>query len=194
MEILGVIAIIATVAAISVVSVKDSVLAGQRAAVQRELQTLNSALQAFKGAGGVIPGTASARAAIDALKGGTALPGSTYAPLVNDPKMSTGIGDQNYTLVYDPEAGFSYEDGDGDGLGLSGTDLAEANDAAEAYPFDITDPDAVAQALEDFALLDPTDPEYASYLSAFAAAVSAGTLPPGVTGDILGIMDLENLV
>lgn len=136
---------------------------------------------------------AGARAAVDALNDGTDLPGAQYAPLVSDPMMGTRIGDTDYNLVYDP-GGFSYEDESGDGLELSGADIADAAGDAASYPFDITDPDAVRQALEDFNLLGPADPAYAEYLAALAAAYSAGSLPSDVMDDILTAMDSENLV
>lgn len=80
-EVLGAVAGAATLATVSVVSIQDSVKAGQRASVQRELQHLNTALQNFKSAGGVIPPDTSAEAAVTALQVGTNLEGSNFSPL-----------------------------------------------------------------------------------------------------------------
>lgn len=46
----------------------------------------------------------------------------------------------------------------------------------EAYPFDISSPESVGQAITDFAALDPSDPAYSSYLNAFADARALGYL------------------
>jgi len=52
-EVLGATAVVMTVASVVVISAKDTLTASQRSAVQRELQSLNSALNNFKAAGGV---------------------------------------------------------------------------------------------------------------------------------------------
>ena len=108
-EILGATALIATLATVSVISVKDSVAAGQRASVQRELQGLNTSLANFKSAGGVIPDNASIEDAIAALQTGVSIAGtdSNYAPLTSVPDLSMMIGGVPYEYVYDPVDGFS---------------------------------------------------------------------------------------
>lgn len=74
-------------ATVSAVSIKDAVSAGQKAAVQRELQSLNTTLQRFTATGGVIPEGAGVVEALDALKGGVDLTGSEveFNPLANLP-------------------------------------------------------------------------------------------------------------
>lgn len=177
-ELLGAVAIIATIATISVVSIKDSVAAGQRSSVQRELQGLNTALSNFKSAGGVISADANVTDALTALQTGVTLSGSTYFPLTSMPELNKEIGGFPYSLSYDSSAGFSYipsgEDvaavfsgaGESSGIGANG----------ETYPFDITDPEAVSQALLDFASMSPEDQRYQDYLAAFNAAKSMDTL------------------
>jgi type II secretory pathway pseudopilin PulG len=106
-EMLGVIAIIATLGTVSIISIKDAVQAGQKAAVQREVQTLNTALQNFKSAGGVIQENATVTQVINALKVGTNLEGSNFAPLTSDPQLTWTIAGEEYNLTYHFEDGFS---------------------------------------------------------------------------------------
>ena len=108
-EILGAAALITTLALVSVISVKDSVSAGQRATMQKELQALNTALNNFKGAGGVIDPDASVSDALGSLQAGTSIGGATvYAPLSGAPPFEASIGGMPYSLSYDADAGFSY--------------------------------------------------------------------------------------
>lgn len=132
-EILGAVAVVATIATVSVISVKDSVQAVQKASAQREVQTLNSALQSFKSAGGVIGETATVDEALQAIKDGVDLAGSEYAPLLaNEPQMEVNIAGETFDLAYDPEDGFSYVNGTGAGIGLGGGELGTASSGAGA--------------------------------------------------------------
>jgi uncharacterized protein YjbI with pentapeptide repeats len=174
-EVLGAATVVLTVATVSMVSIKGTVAAGQKATAQRELQGLNSTLNTFKGAGGVIPDGATAEQALQALRDGTDLAGADYSPLVSEPPLSMEIGGEQYNLVYDPETGFSYQAADGLGLFASGED--QFSPGGVGYPFDITSPAAVAQALETFKNIDPNSPMYQDYLNAFNAAKEFQTLP-----------------
>jgi len=53
-EVLVAVSITAVIATLAIISSRDSILAGQRSAVQRELQALNTALINYKAAGGSI--------------------------------------------------------------------------------------------------------------------------------------------
>lgn len=150
--------------------------------MQRELQGLNSTLNAFKGAGGVIPDGATAEEALKAIREGTKLAGSDYTPLASEPPLNMEVGGEQYNLVYDPETGFSYQSADG--LGISGSGEDEFSPGGVGYPFDITNPAAVAQALETFKELDPNSPMFQDYLNAFNAAKEFQTLPQGTLDDI----------
>ena len=179
LEILGAAALITTLATISVISVKDSVAAGQRASVQRELQGLNTSLANFKSAGGVIPDNASVADAIAALQTGVSIAGtgSNYAPLTSVPDLSMMIGGVPYEYVYDPVNGFSCAPVEGSGETFTGSGVGGTQDSGSTYPFDITNSAAMAQALADFAGMSPTDAAYQSYVDAFNAAISMQTLP-----------------
>lgn len=178
-EILGAAALIATLATVAVISVKDSVTAGQRASVQRELQGLNTTLSNFKSAGGVVREGATAEDALADMLNGTNLSGSNYAPLSSMPELTKTIGGVPYTLSYDPETGFSYvPSGEAIGEVFAGSGAANGLGAnGESFPFDITKPDEMTQALAKFANMLPSDPNYQSYLAAFNAANSMNTLP-----------------
>lgn len=179
-EVLGTAALIATLAAISVISVKDSVSAGQRSSVQKELQGLNAALQNFKSAGGTINEGSSASAAVSTLMQGTDLmAGISYTPLASAPALETTIGGVPYALEYDTAEGFSYVPSgavSGDVLIGAGAESG-VGVGGEVYPFDITSPDSLSQALSDFRSMDPNDPAYASYLDAINSAYNIGNLP-----------------
>ena len=180
-ELLGAVAVVATIATISVISVKDTVAAGQRAATQRELQNLNTALQNFKSAGGVIPPMATVSDAVSALMTGTDLVGGvTYAPLSSQPALETIIGGVPYSLAYDSAGGFSAvpTSGSGEIFEGGGTPVGAGEGGEGVYPFDITDSGTVAQALVTFAGKSPGDPDYQSYINAFNSAVALNTLPP----------------
>jgi len=117
-EVLGATAVLATLATVSIVSIKDTVQAGQKASAQREIQNLNATLESFKSAGGVIPEDATAAEAIDALQRGVDLAGSEYAPLASVPEEEIQIAGEAYSLDYNPEDGFSYQNSDGGGYRL----------------------------------------------------------------------------
>lgn len=82
---------------------------------------------------------------------------------------------------------------DGAGVGFSGQALTPAG-STNPYPFDINDPAAVAAALEEFALLDPSDPEYQGYLDGFAAAIQAGELDTTTANSIGATMGAQGLI
>jgi len=171
-EVLGATAVLATLATISVVSIKDSVQAGQKAAAQRELQGLNTALQNFKSAGGVIADTATAAEAVAALRVGTNLSGSNFTQLTSDPELIQTIAGEEYTLNYDPEKGFSYQISDGSGVGFSGSELVAAG-ATEGYtPGDIIDSTNLSLAIDALGSATPGSPEYDAILAALNAAMA----------------------
>jgi len=176
-EVLGVTAVLATLAAVSVVSVKDTVQAGQRSSAQREIQTLNSALQNFRSVGGSIPEDATLAQAIQIIMEGTDLAGSNYAPLLNNaPQEEVTIAGVPYSLQYDPENGFSYVNSDGDGFGFGGAEVGAGGLGVGAYPFDITNADQVEEALAALASQDQSSQGYQDYLEALSAAYILGGL------------------
>ena len=195
-EILGAAALITTLATVSVLSVKDSITAGQKASIQRELQGLNTSLANFKSAGGVISEGAGAAEALAELQAGVNLSGSSYSPITSVPELSATIGGTAYELAYDPTAGFSYVPsgenagevfagaGAVDGVGLGGV----------TYPFDITDPAAVSKALADFANMDPSSAGYQDYLDAFNATSTMNTLPAESLAAIDSALSGEGLI
>ena len=179
-EILGAAALITTLATISVISVKDSVAAGQRASIQRELQGLNTSLSNFKSAGGIIPDNATVADAIAALQTGVSIAGtdSNYAPLTSVPDLNNMmIGGVPYEYIYDPVNGFGCAPVEGAGETFTGSGTgADAQNSGNTYPFDITDSAAMTRALDDFKAMSPGDAGYQEYLDAFAAAKTLGTL------------------
>jgi type II secretory pathway pseudopilin PulG len=129
MEVLGATAVLATLATVSIVSIKGTVQAGQRSAVQRELQTLNTALQNFKSAGGVLSNDLNALDAVLELQKGTELAGGDFMPLASDPpEMNLFVAGEPFELQYDPEAGFTYLGENGERIGQNGM-LASAGAA-----------------------------------------------------------------
>jgi len=172
-EILGAVAVTLTLATVSVVSIKDAVSAGQKAAAQRELQTLNTSLQNFLSAGGAIRPGADIAEALEDLRTGIELSGSEFSPLSDLPPLSLSIAGEAYELTYDPEDGFSYVSASGEGLGLAGQELASAGASGNA----INDAN-VGDYLTQLAMLDSTDPEYAALLEQLAVAVASGDLSP----------------
>jgi uncharacterized protein YjbI with pentapeptide repeats/type II secretory pathway pseudopilin PulG len=189
-EVLGATAVLATLATVSIVSIKDTVQAGQKAAAQRELQVLNSALQNFKSAGGVIPENATADSAIQALKNGVDLAGSEYTPLLeNEPQRELTIAGEVYDLTYDPEDGFSYETASGEGIGFGGAGLM-AGAGNSTFPFDITDAEARQAAL---AILrdDPFSIEGLSNFEGLKAAATLGYLSPEEIAELADIYSQE---
>lgn len=177
-ELLGVTALIATIATISIISIKDTVAAGQRSAVQKELQGLNTSLNNFKAAGGVILDGATVNDALAALKAGTPLGGAAYSPLTSLPELSKTVAGAQYSLAYDPVTGFSYvPSGEVIGEVFAGAGASDGVGAnGEAYPFDITDPSAVDNALAEFSGMSPTDSNYQNYIDALVAAESFGAI------------------
>jgi hypothetical protein len=173
-EVLGVVAVVSTLAVVSVVSIKNTVQAGQKAGAQKELQHLNSALQNFRSAGGVMEPGVDARGAIDALQGGVELSGSDFTSLSTDPAMSREIDGETYNLMYDEEDGFTYGLEDGSGELLSGSGQVAA--AQEPFPFDVNDPAAAANALNELATLEPGSEEYNALLAGLNAANMLGTI------------------
>jgi len=185
-EVLGGIALVLTIAAVALISIKDTVISGQRSAVQRELQALNSAWQNFKSAGGVIEANASVVEALAALKRGVEMAGSDFAPLATNPKLNLDVGGNTYTLQYDPEEGFSYIDPSGSGMGRAGEEVEgipisgypfDGEDGQnQSFVFDPTDPAAIQAALAALENLNPEDPAYAQYLQGLNAAALLGNV------------------
>jgi len=176
-EILGAVAVIATVATVSVISVKDTVLAGQRSAAQKELQHLNSALQNYRSAGGAVPSDSSAQDVVNLLKEGVDLSGSDFTPLTSDPALTRDIAGMPYSLEYDDAVGFTYEPEDGSGLILAGAGSEQpAGGAGGTFPFDVNDPAAAQAALEQLATLEPGSEEYNALLAGLNAANLLGNL------------------
>lgn len=174
-EILGATAVVMTVASVTVISVKDTLTASQRSAVQRELQSLNSALNNFKATGGVIAHGSSAEDAVRAMRG-VGVNDMDYQPLINDPDWLKQIGGETYRLDYNDESGFSYIPDSA--LSATFTDGGrEANQpGAGGYQFDPTNPGEIASALDRLASLNPEDPEYAAILRALNDAAELGAL------------------
>jgi hypothetical protein len=166
---MGAVAVILTVATVATLSVKDTVQAGTKAAMQRELQQLNTALNNFEAAGGVItPGMDTVEEVIEALKGGVDLAGGTFDPLATDPALRVSMDGDTYELGYTPEEGFAYSPASGTGDPITGA--GEMGVASGTYPFDVTSAGSVREAADYFAGLDSTDPARQSYVDAFNAA------------------------
>jgi len=110
--------------------------------MQRELQQLNTALNNYEAAGGVIPDTADTNVqdALDALKDGVDLASTAgdFTPLVTDPSLSVALDGESYNLDYTPGDGFSYVPSSGTGDSITGG--GALGNPAGTYPFDITDP------------------------------------------------------
>ena len=184
MEVLGITAVLAALAVVSIISVKDTVAAGQRSAMQRELQVLNGALQNYKSAGGAIPETASLDDALAALTQGVNLSGSDYVALPKDPEREFTVGGELYELNYNPEDGFSYANDAGDAVGFAGGQLAGAG--GSAFPFDITD-DAARRAALDSVRDDPYSAAGLSNFEALKAAAELGYLAPAEIAELADI-------
>ena len=110
--------------------------------------------------------------------------GGLYQPLTSDPTNPIDIGGTIYGLNYADDAGFSYEADDGTAYIGSGDFGAASDGGPSMYPFDITDPAAVAQALTDFAAMDASNPLYQQYLDAFGAVRTLASIPEA---------DIENM-
>jgi type II secretory pathway pseudopilin PulG len=175
-EILGAVAVVSTLASLAVVSVKDSVQAGQRSAVQRELQTLNSAWNSFKAAGGKIEPDSSAEDAIRSMREGVKVSDTeNYTPLTEDPDWLKEIGGETYRLEYDDETGFAYTP-DGEGVSFTDAGAERRSQGFGGYPFDPQDRDAAMAALDSLAGMDAGDPAADSLLAAVNAAHLLGAL------------------
>lgn len=176
-EILGAVTVTMTVASVAIISAKDSLVAGQRSAVQRELQSLNTVLNNFKAAGGTINADASATQAIDQLKRGVNVSDSEYAPLVDDPELTKRIGGTDYNLAYDDNTGFSYETEDEESeFTQAGVETPKEGESLGGYPFDTTNRQAALEALASLSGMNPDHPDYANYLEALNAAYALGTI------------------
>jgi uncharacterized protein YjbI with pentapeptide repeats len=175
-EVLGAIAISITIASLALISTKDTLLSGQRSAIQRELQTLNSALNSFKAAGGTIASGSSAMEAIRQMREGVGVSDLEYSPLIREPDEMKKLGDQTYRLNYDDSTGFNYVPDDTQ-QGFFGDSGREINpQSTSTYAFDPSNPSAVAQALQALSALHPEDPAYSASLEALNAAFQLGTV------------------
>jgi prepilin-type N-terminal cleavage/methylation domain-containing protein len=187
-EILAVVACVSVLATVALISTQESVSASRMAALQRELQTLNTALVNFRGAGGVVPEGADARRAVEALQVGTELGGETYKALLTTPEFTRPLEGTTYFLKYDEGRGFTYEASDPTSsmsyVGAGGT--AEASGGA--FVFDITNVGAFDAAVAEFVSLLPDDPRYPGFLEAFGATRMLGTLP------ISSLVELDDLL
>jgi prepilin-type N-terminal cleavage/methylation domain-containing protein len=168
-EILGAVAVLAVLAGLATLSIRDSVVAGQKAAMQRELQTLNTSLQNFKSAGGTFEGVTDAAGAVDRMRGGVDLSGSGFTPLTMSPDFSKELGGDLLTLNFDPDTGFSYRHSSGDGS-LGGV-LADPGVSNPVSLFQMTD-EGVLGALEFFVTLSPGDQNYNQYLADLGLAMT----------------------
>ena len=173
-EILGAVTLTMTLASVAIISAKDSLQAGQRSAVQRELQSLNTALNNYKAAGGTVaPGT-PVEDVIALLQQGVKMSDSDYAPLVDDPDLTKRIGDKDYNLAYDDITGFSYvPDGEGAEFAQAG---AEAEVGVGGYPFDPSNAEEALAALAALQGMNPNDPAFGNTLEALNAAYAMGNL------------------
>lgn len=150
--------------------------------MQRELQTLNSALNNFKAAGGTIPEGSSASDAIALIKSGVGVGSSNYSSLLSDPPLTQSIGGEVYNLSYDDVVGFSFVPADGNGSEYS-ENGSEVSGSAGGPSFDIGNRDAALAALGDLAALNQDDPAYTELLDALNGAYTMGTL---TDSDMLG--------
>lgn len=175
-EVLGATVVVTTLASVVVVSVKDSLLAGQRSAVQRELQTLNSAWNSFKSAGGtILPGSTAEEAVRELREGVKVSYREEYLPLTEDPDLLKEIGGETYRLNYDNDTGFSYTP-DGGGEEYADASTQKQNQGIGGYIFDPQNREAAMAALDELSQLDAGDPNADSLLSALNAAYLLGTL------------------
>lgn len=194
-EILGGVAVVLTLGTVAVVGIKDTVAAGQRSASQQEIKQLNTSLNNYKSAGGVVPSGYQAGQVLDLLKEGVTVEGSDerYTPLVNDPAMEISIAGDPYSLVYDDNTGFSYEPTSGEGLGIDGgTD--GSGTPTPSYPFDIEDDTDTQAAMEAFAGLEYGDTQRQSYLDAFNAAKNMGYLSDEELAQLEALLSEDGLV
>lgn len=173
-EVLGATAVLVTLATISVVSIRDSVQAGQKATLQRELQQLNTALEEYKSAGGVIPEDADVAKALQLLKDGVDLAGDgsdpDYASLVTDPPLSMQVAGEPYELQFSPDDGFSY-------ASASGSALIDSGRVVQPVEPVITN-ESLPSVLNYMSTLDRNSPGYADTQGQLAIAVASDLLTP----------------
>lgn len=172
-EVLGATAVIVTLATVSVVSIRDSVQAGQKAVMQREVQLLNVALEEYKSAGGVIADDASVTDALSLLEEGVDLAGDgnkDYAPLVNTPPLQMTVAGEAYDLTFTPQEGFAYTNAAGEGVGFSGAALQPVEPV-------ITN-GSLPSVLSYMSTLAPNSPAYADSQSQLAIAMASDLLSP----------------
>jgi len=184
-EVLGATAVLVTLATISVVSIRDSVQAGQKATLQRELQGLNTALEEYKSAGGFIPVNADVETVLAMLKDGVSLAGDgdkNYAPLVTDPPLQMQVAGETYDLTYTPQEGFAYTNANGDGIGGSGQSTGSFG--SEPLISDATVPNMISQ-LQGYT---PGSPGYNDLTGQLALAMSTDTISPETKQSITDAM------
>jgi len=187
LELLGAVTVTMAVASVVIISVRDTTLAGQRSAVQRELQALNTALHNYKSAGGIIPADLGPQDILALLRRGVKMEDSDYSPLVTDPELTKRIGNTDYDLRYSDDSGFSYvPEGEGPEFVQAGQEVGSLPE--EGYAFDPSNVEEAQAALEYLQGLNPEDPEYGSLLEALNAAYAMGVL----TGEQMQAAELAN--
>lgn len=184
-EILGASTVIMALASVAVVSVKDSLKAGQRSAIQRELQSLNTALTNFKSAGGVIEDGSLAEDAIKQMRYGVGVSDmERFNPLTEDPDLLKEIDGETYRLDYNEKDGFTYVPDSGQEAAFSdagretnslGPDLQQGLPPG-GYGFDTSDRDDSLDALNGLGGINPEDPAFGNTLEGLNAAYDLGTL------------------
>jgi type II secretory pathway pseudopilin PulG len=176
-EILGVTTVVMTVASVAVISVKDSLKAGQRSAVQRELQSLNTALNNFKAAGGVIDDGSLAENAVRKMRDGVGVSDlESFVPLTEDPDWLKEIDGETYRLDYNEKDGFTYVPDSGAGPAFSDGGRETTSLGPGAFDFDPSNREAALAALNGLGALNSEDPNFGSGLDALNAAYAMGTL------------------
>jgi Tfp pilus assembly protein PilE len=183
-EVLGATAVLVTLATISVVSIRDSVQAGQKATLQREVQQLNTALEEYKSAGGVIPEDTAVEDVLTLLKDGVDLAGDgdkDYASLVTDPPLQMQVAGETYDLTYTPQEGFAYTNANGEGIGGSGQ---SSTLGSEPLISNDTVPNMISQ-LQGYA---PGSPAYNNLTGQLALAMSSDTISPETKQSITDAM------
>ena len=177
-EILGGCAILMVVAGVATISVKDTLVAGQRSTIQRELQQLNTAMGNLRSAGADVTGVDSTDAALDVLRVGVQLgDGSTFKPLTGEPEREKTVGGSTFRLGYNPETGFYYSDGLQEFAG-SGETSEPGDQLRDALRFDPTNPDSIRDALLRMVSMNPEDPEYGVLVLDLNRALDARQLDP----------------
>jgi hypothetical protein len=83
----------------AVISVSDTVGAGQKAVMQRELQNLNTVWQNYTSLGGSIAEGADAPVAVRALMVGTDLSGVSFQGLTLEPSYVQSMGGERFVLA-----------------------------------------------------------------------------------------------